>query len=76
MVYTFTCPAPCSRLIMVDATNDDDAVNKIIGAGAINCRTLKNESCCNKVHHLSPLPEKELREILKLCMNVVSQFGS
>ena len=73
MVYTFTCPAPCSRLIMVDATNDDDAVNKIIGAGAINCRNIKNTPCCKNVLHLSPLSEKELREIVRLSMNVENQ---
>jgi hypothetical protein len=55
---------------MVEANNDDDAVNKIIGAGAIDCRTIKNESCCKKVNHLSPLSEKELKEIVRLCMNV------
>ncbi len=55
---------------MVEANNDDDAVNKIIGAGAINCRTIKNESCCKKVHYLSPLSEKELKEIVRLSMNV------
>ena len=62
MVYTFSCPAPCSRLIMVDANNDDDAVNKIIGAGAINCRNINNTPSCKKVLQLSPLPEKKLRE--------------
>jgi len=70
MNYTFSCPVPCSRVIMVEANNDDDAVNKIIGAGAINCRTIKNESCCKKVHYLSPLSEKELKEIVRLSMNV------
>jgi hypothetical protein len=69
MVYTYTCPAPCSRVIMVDATNDDDAINKIIGAGAINCRNTENTSCCKKIPHLSPLPENKLREIVQLCMN-------
>ena len=58
---------------MVDATNDDDAVNKIIGAGAINCRNIKNTPCCKKVLHLSPLSEKELRKIVRLCMNVENQ---
>ena len=34
MLYAFSCPAPCSRVLKVDARNDDDAVNKILGAGA------------------------------------------
>ena len=70
MNYTFSCPVPCTRVIMVAANNDDDAVNKIIDAGAINCRNLKNTSCCKKVQHLSPLPENKLREIVQLCMNI------
>jgi hypothetical protein len=76
MNYTFSCPAPCSRVIMVEANNDDDAVNKIIGAGAINCRSIKNESSCKKVHHLSPLKEKDLREIVKLCMIVENRHST
>jgi len=73
VVYTFACPAPCSRLIKVDANNDDDAVNKIIGAGAINCRHMKNMPCCEKVLYLPPLQEENLRDIVRLCMNVENQ---
>ncbi len=69
MFYTFACPAPCSRVITVDANNGDEAVNKIIDAGALSCRNIKNTSCCKKVHHLSPLTEKKLRDIVRLCMN-------
>jgi len=58
---------------MVDANDDDDAINKIIGAGAISCRNIKNTPCCKKVQHLSPLPDKKLREIVRLCMNVENQ---
>jgi hypothetical protein len=76
MVYTFACPAPCSRVIMVDAHNDDDAITKIIGAGAIICRNIRNSSCCEKVPHLPPLPENKLREIVQLCMNVEHWSGS
>ena len=72
MVYTFTCPAPCNRVIRVDAHNGDDAVNKIIEAGALGCRNIKT-SCCKKVHHLSPLTEKKLRDIVRLFMNVEDQ---
>jgi hypothetical protein len=42
---------------MVDATDDDDAVNKIIGTGAINLRNIKIP-CCKKAIHLPPLPRK------------------
>ena len=73
MFYKFTCPAPCSRVIMVDANNDDDAVNKIIGAGAINCRNIKNTPCCKKVLNLPPLPENKLRDIVQFTMNVENQ---
>jgi hypothetical protein len=73
MVYRFACPAPCSRVITVDANDDDDAVNKIIGAGAINCRNMEDTPCCKKVFHLAPLPEEDLRDIVRLCMNVESQ---
>jgi len=73
MVYTFACPAPCNRVIMVDANNDDDAINKIIEAGAINCRNIKNTSCCEKVVCLPPLPEKKLKDIVRLSMNVKNQ---
>ncbi|NTW17771.1 MAG: hypothetical protein HGA41_10005 [Syntrophaceae bacterium] len=76
MVYTFACPAPCSRVIMVDAHDDDDAITKIIEAGAINCRKIKKTSCCEKVPHLPPLPEKKLREIVQLCMNLEHCCGS
>ncbi len=76
MVYTFSCPPPCSRVIMADANNDDDAINKIIEAGAINCRNIKNTSSCKKNHHLSPLSDKELREIVRLYMNVGNQNGT
>ena len=75
MVYTFICPAPCSRIIMVDATDDDDAVNKIIGTGAINWRNIKT-SCCKKAIHLPPLPEKKVIDIVRLCMNVENQKGT
>jgi len=73
MVYTFTCPSPCSRIIMIDANNGDDAVYKIIEAGALSCRNINNASCCKKVIHLPPLPEKKLIDIVRLCMNVENQ---
>ena len=73
MVYTFTCSPPCSRIIMIDANNGDDAVYKIIEAGALSCRNINNTSCCKKVHDLSPLLEKKLGDIVRLCMSVENQ---
>jgi len=35
MTYSFACPVPCNYEIKVDAKNGDDAINKIIMAGAI-----------------------------------------
>jgi hypothetical protein len=43
---------------MVDASNDDNSVNEIIGAGAINCGNMKNTPCCKKGLHWPPLPKK------------------
>jgi len=58
---------------MIDANNGDDAVYKIIEAGALSCRNINNTSCCKKVIHLPPLPEKKLIDIVRLCMNVENQ---
>jgi hypothetical protein len=71
MVYRFTCPVPCNRVIKVYAHNDDDAVKKIITAGAINCRNMGHQSCCEKDHrYMPPLPEKKIREIVQLSMEL------
>lgn len=58
---------------MNDTNNDDDAVNKMIDAGAICCRNTENTSCCKKVFHLPPLPENNLRDIVRMCMNAPDQ---
>lgn len=69
MVYTFACPVPCDRVIKVYANTDDDAVKKIIEAGAISCRNIANRSYCEKGHRPMPsLPAKQLREIVQLIM--------
>ena len=69
MVYKFSCPVPCNRVIKVDANNDADAINKIITAGAINCRSVTNRSCREKhTSYLPPLKEKFLKEIVMLSM--------
>ena len=47
MIYTFSCPAPCRRVIRVDARNDEDAVGKIIKAGAMTCRNKASHDTCD-----------------------------
>ena len=71
MVYTFACPVPCKRIIKVYATTDDDAVNKIIAAGAISCRNISNQSCCaNRHRHMPSLPKNQLMEIVRVSMEL------
>ena len=71
MVYTFSCPYPCRRVIMVDANDDDDAITKIIKSGALNCRNREKQSCPGKDYrYMSPLSEERIREIVRLSMKV------
>ena len=71
MIYTFACPIPCSKMIKVYASNDDDAITKIIKEGAIGCRNREKQSCReNDFRHMFPLPEELLREIVRLNMKV------
>jgi len=71
MVYTFTCPHPCHRLTMVDAAHDDDAVNKFIRAGVINCRNREKQSCRGKDYrYVSPFSEEQIRKIVRLSMQI------
>ena len=77
MVYTFACPVPCYRVIKVYANTDDDAINKIIVAGAMSCRSMSNQKFCEKGHHDMPsLPEGQLREIIRLSMETESVDGT
>jgi hypothetical protein len=69
MTYTFSCPAPCSRLIRVEAHDDEDAVGKIIQAGAMTCRNRGSQNPCDTTHLvMTPLPERQLREVVRLSM--------
>ena len=69
MVYTFACPVPCNRVIKVYANTDDDAINKLIVAGAMSCRTMSNKKYCEKGrHNMRSLPEEQLRDIVRLSM--------
>jgi hypothetical protein len=69
MTYTFSCPAPCSRVIRVEAHDDEDAVGKIIRAGAMICRNSGSHDPCDTTHLvMTPLPERQLREVVRLSM--------
>lgn len=71
MVYTFACPVPCKRIIKVYANTDDDAIKKIIAAGAISCRNISNQSGCENRHrHMPSLPKNQLTEIVRLSMEL------
>ena len=70
MTYTFVCPSPCSRVIRIDASNADDAVREIIKAGGMACRNEENLDVCKEGHlQLSPLPQRQLRDIIRFMMN-------
>jgi len=69
MIYSFLCPTPCSHEIFIDAKNDDDAVIKLMKAGALHCRNAKYRCRCEKSqHYLSPISEGELNRIVRMCM--------
>jgi hypothetical protein len=69
MTYIFSCPVPCSRVIRVEARDDEDAVRKIIKAGAMTCRNEGSNGPCDSTHPaLSPLPERRLRDVVRLSM--------
>jgi hypothetical protein len=69
MTYTFSCSVPCSRVIRVEARDDEDAVWKIIRAGAMTCRNEESNGPCDSTHpSLSPLPEGRLRDVVRLSM--------
>ncbi len=69
MTYSFACPLPCDHEIKVHAKNNDDAVNAIIGAGAMRCRNSEKECHCDKARLcMPPMPREQLRSIVRLCM--------
>jgi hypothetical protein len=71
MVYTFACPVPCKRVIKVYASTDDDAIRKIIAAGAISCRNISRLSCGEQRRTRMPLlPKNQLQEIVRLSMEL------
>ena len=67
MIYSFTCPTPCNREIMVEANNSIDAIDKIIMAGAMSCRNSRDRCTCEKAHlGLPPIPVEQLKKIVSL----------
>ena len=69
MIYNFSCPAPCRRVIRVDARNDDDAVGKLIKAGAMTCRTKSSDDTCDTTRPvMSPWTDIQLRGVVRLIM--------
>ena len=69
MIYIFSCPAPCGRVIRVDARNDDDAVGKLIKAGAMTCRNRASHDPCDTTRPvLSPWTDMQLRGVVRLIM--------
>lgn len=69
MLYSFICPPPCNREIMVEAENKMDAIDKMIMAGAISCRNSKNDCICEKAHFdMPPITAEQLKNIISLSM--------
>jgi DNA polymerase III alpha subunit len=69
MTYTFSCPAPCKRVVCVEAQNDEHAIEKLIEAGALACRNKNSRDLCKEIHKvMQPLPNKQLREFVGLQM--------
>lgn len=72
MIYRFSCPHPCNRIFHVDAENDEDAVRKILKAGALICRNIAAQALCDRaIPSVSPLPDPTLREVVRLTMQPV-----
>ncbi len=70
MYYSFACPFPCNCTIKVNADDPDDAVRKIITAGAMSCRNLSNLYYCKKANlNLYPIPEDQLKNIVRSRMH-------
>jgi hypothetical protein len=69
MIYTFSCPAPCRRVIRVDARNDDVAIGKLIKAGAMTCRNRASDNTCDTNRPvMSPWTDLQLRGVVRLIM--------
>ena len=57
MKYSFTCPPPCNYEIKIDAQNDDEALKKIMEAGAVHAK---------KAHpDMPPMTEEKLKNMFR-----------
>ena len=69
MLYTFSCPAPCKKIVQIEAFDDEEAIDKIIIEGAMLCRNMKsNVRCSESPTLMSPLSDMHLREVIRLSM--------
>lgn len=67
--YTFSCPAPCRRVIRVHAVSDEEAVGKFINAGALKCRRAGAREPCEIDHPpMPPLSDRQLNRLVRLIM--------
>jgi hypothetical protein len=56
-------------VIRVDARNDDDAVGKLIKAGAMTCRNRASDDTCDTTRPvMSPWTDIQLRGVVRLIM--------
>jgi hypothetical protein len=73
MVYTFACPVPCQRIIKVHADSDDEAIERMIVAGAMSCRNAAHRRYCEEGHRRMPsFSMEQLRQIVRLSMEAES----
>ncbi len=71
MTYSFSCPPPCRRVILVEAGDADEAVGEIIRRGGLICRNGEyRESCEAKHPQLTPLSHGSLRERIRMLMKM------
>jgi hypothetical protein len=76
MTYIFTCPAPCNRVIRIDANDADDAIRKIVKAGGMACRNGERPGSCGESHpQMLPLPERMLKDLVRFIMTEVDGEG-
>ncbi len=74
ITYSFSCPLPCNREIRVEARNFPDAVDEMIKAGAMGCRSGKKQFLCEKAHFdMPPMPERRVMG-MKIVAMMVSTF--
>ena len=77
MIYSFACPAPCSRKLEVDACDHCEAIEKVITAGAISCRNVDFRCTCDQASlNMPPIPVDQLRSIVGLSIREGKMYAS